>query len=113
MAESCHFAVKGGGHSRNPGDSNAIQGVTIDLDRISGVRVSEDGRSAYVGGGATSAQTYAALAPKNLSFVGGRVGQVGVGSFTLGGGTYPFAAKYGWALDNVHEYEVNAEPMWC
>lgn len=31
---------------------------------------------------------------------------MGVGGFTLGGGTYPFANKYGWALDNVYEYEV-------
>ena len=68
--------------------------------------IADDGNSARVGGGATSAQTFGALEPRNLSFVGGRVGQVGVGGFTLGGGTYPFANKYGWALDNVYEYEV-------
>lgn len=109
MTEGCHFAVKGGGHSRSPGDSNAIQGVTLDLARLSDVQVSAGGTSAVVGGGATSAQTYAALEPRNLSFVGGRVGQVGVGGFTLGGGTYPFANKYGWALDNVLQYEVSRE----
>lgn len=107
ISNSCHFAVKGGGHSRSPGDSKSIAGVTIDLDRITAVEIAQDGLSASVGGGATSAQTYSALEPRNLSFVGGRVGQVGVGGFTLGGGTYPFANKYGWALDNVYEFEVN------
>ncbi|KZL82403.1 fad binding domain protein [Colletotrichum incanum] len=41
-----------------------------------------------------------------MSYVGGRSPQVGAGGFTLGGGTSPFANKYGWALDNVYEYEV-------
>ncbi|RAK96474.1 FAD-binding oxidoreductase [Aspergillus ibericus CBS 121593] len=102
----CHFAVKGGGHSRNPGDSNSIGGVTVDLDRMTSVEILEDGNKARVGGGATSYQVYAALDAHNLSFVGGRVGTVGVGGFTLGGGTSPFSNKYGWALDNVYEYEV-------
>lgn len=108
LETSCHFAVKGGGHGRSPGDSNAIAGVTIDLDRTSTIEIAEDDTSARVGGGATSRQVYAALEPRNLSGVLGRVGQVGIGGFTLGGGTYPFANKYGWALDNVYEYEVSA-----
>lgn len=32
---------------------------------------------------------------------------MGIGGFTLGGGTSPFSNKYGWALDNVYEYEVS------
>ncbi|GMG41884.1 unnamed protein product [Aspergillus oryzae var. brunneus] len=72
----CYFSVKGGGHSRNPGDSNSVGGVTVDLDRMTQVDILE------------------------------HVGTVGVGGFTLGGGTSPFSNKYGWALDNVYEYEV-------
>ncbi|GME33568.1 putative FAD binding domain protein [Neofusicoccum parvum] len=102
----CNFAVKGGGHSRHADDSNSVGGVTVDLDRINTVEVAADGLSARVGGGATSIQVYSALEPRNLSFVGGRVGSVGVGGFTLGGGTSPFSNKYGWSLDNVYEYEV-------
>lgn len=109
--ECCHFAVKGGGHSRSPGDSNAIGGVTIDLDLLNHVTIAEDGASAQIGGGTTSGQAFASLQTRGLSFVGGRVGQVGVGGFTLGGGTYPFANKYGWALDNVYEYQVCGETM--
>ncbi|KIA75583.1 hypothetical protein HK57_00642 [Aspergillus ustus] len=105
----CPFAVKGGGHSRNPGDSNSIGGVTVDLDRMASVEIlGGDGNktAARVGGGANTYQVYAALDAHNLSFVGGRVGTVGMGGFTLGGGTSPFSNRYGWALDNVYEYEI-------
>ncbi|KAK4868055.1 hypothetical protein LT330_007253 [Penicillium expansum] len=102
----CYFSVKGGGHSRNAGDSNSVGGVTVDLDLLRQVEVLDNGTKARVGGGATSIQVYHALESHNLSYVGGRVGSVGMGGFTLGGGTSPFSNKYGWALDNVFEYEV-------
>jgi FAD/FMN-containing dehydrogenase len=79
--------------------------VTIDLDRIAEVEIL-DGNRARVGGGANTHQVYEALDAHNLSFVGGRVGTVGVGGFTLGGGTSPFSNKYGWAMDNVYEYDL-------
>lgn len=78
----------------------------MDLDRLTGVEILQGGTKARVGGGATAIQVYEALESQNLSFVGGRVGSVGVGGFTLGGGTSPFSNKYGWSLDNVYEYEV-------
>ncbi|CAG8947916.1 unnamed protein product [Penicillium salamii] len=102
----CNFAVKGGGHSRHRDDSNSVAGVTIDLDRMNTVEVSSNGNTARIGGGATTAKVYRDLDSHGLSFVGGRVGGVGVGGFTLGGGTSPFSNKYGLALDNVFEYEV-------
>ncbi|KAJ3458830.1 hypothetical protein MRS44_012939 [Fusarium solani] len=102
----CRFAVKGGGHSRHPDDSNSVGGVTIDLDKLNSIEPSVDGSSARVGGGASSGQVFRALAERNSSFVGGRVASVGIGGFTTGGGTSPFSNKYGWALDNVYEYEV-------
>ncbi|KAJ5669171.1 FAD-binding domain-containing protein [Penicillium macrosclerotiorum] len=106
VAHWCYFSVKGGGHSRNPGDSNSVGGVTVDLDRLKSVDILQGGTMARVGGGATSLQVYEALGSQNLSFVGGRVGSVGIGGFTLGGGTSPFSNKYGWSLDNIYEYEV-------
>ena len=102
----CRFAVKGGGHSRNPDDSSSVGGVTIDLGLIVDVEVAADSKSARIGGGADSGQVYEQLDPRNLSFVGGRVGSVGVGGHALGGGTSPFSNRYGWALDNIFEYEV-------
>ncbi|KAJ9483579.1 hypothetical protein VN97_g9818 [Penicillium thymicola] len=102
----CYFSVKGGGHSRAAGDSNSVGGVTVDLDLLTQVEVLDNGTKARIGGGATSIQAFQALESHNLSFVGGRVASVGLGGFTLGGGTSPFSNKYGWALDNVFEYEV-------
>jgi hypothetical protein len=102
----CYFAVKGGGHSRNPGDSNSVGGVTVDLNRMRNVEVLGNGTKARVGGGANTLQVFSALESQNLAFIGGRVGTVGVGGYTLGGGTSTLSNKYGWALDNVYEYEV-------
>ncbi|KAI0426295.1 FAD-binding domain-containing protein [Xylaria sp. FL1042] len=102
----CRFAVKCGGHSRFPDDSVSVGGVTIDMGRINTTLVSEDQRTARVGGGSTSRQVFGALEPYGLAYLGGRVGQVGMGGFTLGGGTSVLSAKYGWALDNVFEYEI-------
>ncbi|KAF2188491.1 FAD-binding domain-containing protein [Zopfia rhizophila CBS 207.26] len=82
----CNFAVKCGGHSRDPDFSNSVGGVTIGLKRLNKVDVAADGRRARVGGGALTADVYSALDVRNLSFVGGRVGGVGV--------------------DNIYEYEL-------
>lgn len=106
VANECRFAVKCGGHSRSPDDSNSVGGVTIDLQRLNKVTLSANNTRATIGGGATTYQIYSALERFNLSFVGGRVDTVGMGGFTLGGGTSPLSSKYGWALDNIFEYEV-------
>ncbi|KLP17423.1 6-hydroxy-d-nicotine oxidase [Fusarium fujikuroi] len=102
----CRFAVKCGGHSRFPDDSVSVGGVTIDLGLINSTVVSGDATTARVGGGSLSRQVFAALDPYGLAYIGGRVGQVGIGGFTLGGGTSVLAGKHGWALDHVLEYEV-------
>jgi FAD/FMN-containing dehydrogenase len=102
----CRFAVKCGGHSRFPDDSVSVGGVTIDLGLINDTVVSNDRTTARVGGGSLSRQVFAALDPYGLAYVGGRVGQVGIGGFTLGGGSSVLASQHGWALDNVLEYEV-------
>lgn len=109
----CKFAVKGGGHSRFPNDSVSVGGVTIDLGLLNSTEPAADRATARIGGGSLSHEVFAALEPYGLAYIGGRVGQVGVGGFTLGGGTSVFASKYGWALDNVLEYEVRAEADCC
>ncbi|KAI1439456.1 hypothetical protein F5Y02DRAFT_405736 [Annulohypoxylon stygium] len=102
----CKFAVKCGGHSRYPDDSVSLGGVTIDLGLLNSTVVSDDQTTARIGGGSLTRQAFAALDEFGLGYVGGRVGQVGMGGFTLGGGTSVLSAKYGWALDHVMEYEV-------
>lgn len=107
----CRFSVKCGGHSRFPDDSVSVGGVTIDLGLMNTTVVSDDLTTARIGGGAVTRQVFAALDPYGLATIGGRVGQVGIGGFALGGGTSVLAAKHGWALDSVLEYEVSATPI--
>ena len=49
---------------------------------------------------------YRQLEHKDLTVVGGRIGDVGVGGLTLGGGISFFSNMHGWTCDNVATYEV-------
>lgn len=106
----CNFAVKCGGHSRDPDFSSSVGGVTLDLKRLNSVEVALNESFAMIGGGAVTADVYSALDARNLSFVGGRVGSVGIGGFATGGGTSPLSSRHGWAIDNIYEYEVSNRP---
>ena len=79
------FAVRGGGHSPNPGASSSNGGVLIDLSLLCDVIPSEDGSSVDIGGGAKWGDVYRVLDEKGLAVVGGRNLDVGVGGLTLGG----------------------------
>jgi len=81
----CHFAIKGGGHDRAPGSSNADSGVTIDLVRLDQVEISKDRKGVKIGAGLRWGEAYLALEKEGLMVVGGRVSDVGVGGLTLGG----------------------------
>lgn len=68
-----------------PGASSALDGIVIDLLHFNQMTLSEDGTTAYVGTGQRWGAVYECLEPWNLTVVGGRVGDVGVGGFLLGG----------------------------
>jgi hypothetical protein len=48
-----------------------------------------------------------------LTVIGGRVSAIGVGGLTLGGGISFFSNRYGWACDNVNNYQVSLPAMSC
>jgi hypothetical protein len=75
--------------------------------------VSDDKATAFVGPGARWGDVYTQLAPKNLAVVGGRVSDVGVGGVILGGGMSYFSNLYGWAADNVRNFEVCVHKWLC
>ncbi|OAQ99364.1 hypothetical protein LLEC1_01072 [Akanthomyces lecanii] len=102
----CKFAVKSGGHGAFSGASNIQNGVTIDLINLVDVELSEDKKIAFAGAGNTWYNVYEKLTPHNLTVIGGRVSPIGVGGLTLGGGISFFSARYGWACDNVYNYQV-------
>jgi hypothetical protein len=67
------------------GASNAIQGVTMDLRHLNSLSIADDHSSTIIGTGKRWGDVYEILEPMNLTVVGGRATQLGVGGFILGG----------------------------
>ncbi|KAJ5270030.1 hypothetical protein N7505_005788 [Penicillium chrysogenum] len=103
---SCRFAVKGGGHARGPDDSVSVGGVTIDMQKMRSIDVSADRLSVKLGSGHVLHSMYVGLENYNLTTLGGRVADVGLGGFALGGGFSALSPMYGLAMDNIFEYEL-------
>ncbi|KAI0124989.1 hypothetical protein BJ170DRAFT_696539 [Xylariales sp. AK1849] len=103
---NCSFAIRSGGHSTWAGDANIANGVTIDLQGLNTVHVSDDGCIASVGPGARWGQVYKEVVNHNRIVAGGRVGTVGVGGLTLGGGISSFGPRFGWTCDSVVNFEI-------
>ncbi|KAJ7732366.1 FAD-binding domain-containing protein [Mycena maculata] len=99
------FAVKGGGHTANPGFSSTT-GVQISMTRFSGVTYDESSGTAVIGSGLVWDDVYEALAPFNVNVIGGRVSGVGVGGFTLGGGYSWKTNQFGLTIDRVSAFEL-------
>ncbi|KAK1673629.1 FAD binding domain-containing protein [Colletotrichum godetiae] len=100
------FTVKSGGHTAFAGGSNIEDGVTIDLARLNQVAVSDDRKTVSIGPGNRWYNVSQVLDPLGLAVVGGRVNEVGVSGLILGGGISFFSGKYGWACDNVRNFEI-------
>ncbi|KAI6130770.1 FAD-binding domain-containing protein [Pisolithus croceorrhizus] len=78
------FAVKGGGHTLNPGFSSTTD-IQIAMSRFSEIVYDPKLRVVTVGAGVIWDDVYAALEPHGVTVVGGRVSGIGVAGFTLGG----------------------------
>ncbi|KAH8882878.1 FAD-binding domain-containing protein [Thozetella sp. PMI_491] len=102
----CPFAAKSGGHATFAGASSIESGITISLAKLKGIRLSPDKRIASVGAGNLWGDVYRELAKSDVSVIGGRLYDIGVGGLTTGGGISYFSAQYGWACDNVESYDV-------
>lgn len=97
-ATKCHFAVKSGGHAAFAGASNIQDGLAIDLSGLSVLKLSSNNSILSVGPGNRWEDVYLFLDPFNLSVIGGRVGDIGVGGLTLGGGISFFSPFHGLGL---------------
>lgn len=103
----CHFAIRGAGHMTWPGAANTQDGVTVDLSSMNKVSLSADMKVTSVGPGCRWRDVYNKLDPLNLTVVGGRVDNVGVAGLIIGGGNSWFSSRYGFACDNVVNFEVS------
>ncbi|KAI0884076.1 putative FAD-binding oxidoreductase [Annulohypoxylon maeteangense] len=126
VGQKAKFAVRSGGHSVVKGAANIDGGVLIDMARFDSVEYDANKKVATVGSGLRWKEVYTALDPYNVTVVGGRVLEVGVGGLVLGGefdspiisamlnepltsaigGLSYLADLYGLVCDNVVNFEV-------
>jgi FAD/FMN-containing dehydrogenase len=116
------FAVKSGGHMPNNGFASIQDGLLISTRRLDQVIYNREDKTALVGPGLDWEEAQKALDNVNSgrTIVGGRLGGVGVGGYMLGGellcddvsmsnltgGLSFLSSQYGWAANNVVEFEV-------
>ncbi|KAK8043809.1 oxidoreductase [Apiospora phragmitis] len=129
VANSCQFAVRGGGHSAGTGWANIQNGVTIDLQALNSTSVSADGSTVSVGAGQRLGNVFSALYERGLYVGGARASGIGAAGSTMGGkhtcarsipppvaknetksipsgGVGYLYPKTGFAADSVAEYQV-------
>lgn len=89
-----------------PGSNNIDNGVLLALNHLTELELSSDENSVAVGPGNKLFDLYSYLEPYGLAAIGGRLKTIGVSGLKLIGGVHYFANKYGYAMDNVLEYDV-------
>ncbi|KAJ6178232.1 hypothetical protein N7519_008693 [Penicillium mononematosum] len=102
----CKFAIRSGGHMAWAGANNIETGVTIDLGLMTTTTYNPDTKVASLQPGGTWAQVYSELEKYGVMVAGGREGLVGIGGLLLGGGIAFHSCRYGFACDQVINYEV-------
>jgi FAD/FMN-containing dehydrogenase len=100
------FAVRSGGHTVWAGSANINNGVTIDLGLMKTVTLDTTAAVVSIQPGARWMNVYGVLDPLGWTAPGGRAGSVGVAGFLTGGGNSFFAARKGFACDNVKNFEI-------
>ncbi|KAI2636578.1 FAD-binding domain-containing protein [Hypomontagnella submonticulosa] len=101
-----NFAIKSGGHNPNNGWSSVQGGPLISTQKMKQVILDSETGIARVGPGQRLDSISAELQGTGWTFVGGRIGNTGVGGLILGGGLSYMSAQYGWSASSVLEYEI-------
>jgi FAD/FMN-containing dehydrogenase len=71
----------------------SVGGVTIDMNLINHLEVAQDQQTVDAGSGSTIYTLYHGLEAFNLTTIGARAADVGLGGFALGGGISNLAPK--------------------
>ncbi|KAI4218277.1 MAG: hypothetical protein L6R36_009037, partial [Xanthoria steineri] len=100
------FAIRSGGHSPSPFAANIDNGVLIDMSSFNHTQYLPDKNEAIVGAGGRWLGVYNELDRYNVTAVGGRVVDVGVGGLILGCGLSYLSDLYGLTCDNVVNFEM-------
>ncbi|RYP70385.1 hypothetical protein DL771_005506 [Monosporascus sp. 5C6A] len=102
----CKIAVRSGGHMAWSGANNIEDGVTIDLGLMTKTTYNPETKIASVQPGGRWTEVYAEVEKHGVMVAGGREGLVGVGGLLTGGGKTFYTCRYGFACDQVVNYEV-------
>ncbi|KAB8238744.1 FAD dependent oxidoreductase [Aspergillus alliaceus] len=100
------FAVKSGGHMPNNGFASIQDGLLISTKNLDNVIYNDNDQTAIIGPGLSWEDAQKGLDGTGRTLVGGRLGGVGVGGYILGGGLSFLSSQYGWAANNVVNFEV-------
>ncbi|EJT72187.1 FAD binding domain-containing protein [Gaeumannomyces tritici R3-111a-1] len=103
---SDEFAIKSGGHNPNNRYASVKDGVLISTKKMNEVTIDRARGVVTVGPGNRWDDVFKGLEGSGLAVVGGRMGNVGVGGFLLGGGLSFLSTQYGWAANNIVEFEL-------
>jgi FAD/FMN-containing dehydrogenase len=90
------FAIKSGGHNPNNYFASVDGGPLISTENLNEVTLDKVAETVRVGPGNRWDTVSAALDGTGYSAVGGRIGNVGVGGYMLGGKITPSRASYKW-----------------
>jgi hypothetical protein len=97
-------AVQGTGHALSAVAGEG--GVLINTSRMQGVRVNAEAGTAWIAAGMRWDQVIHEAAPAGLAPLSGSAPNVGVVSYTLGGGLGLLSRRYGYAADHVLGLDV-------
>ncbi|KAM7205157.1 hypothetical protein V8F20_003294 [Naviculisporaceae sp. PSN 640] len=100
------FAVKSGGHSPNNNFASVAGGPLISTQRMDSVVLDQETGIVRAGPGNRLDEIAAKLQGSGWTFVGGRIGNTGIGGLILGGGLSYMSAQYGWSASSVVAYEL-------
>ncbi|KAK0614903.1 hypothetical protein B0T17DRAFT_592779 [Bombardia bombarda] len=100
------WAIKSGGHNPNNYWSSVAGGPLISTQKLDQAILDPVTGIVDVGPGNRLDGIAAKLQGTGWTFVGGRIGNTGVGGLVLGGGLSYMSAQYGWAASSVIEYEL-------
>ncbi|KAK1987689.1 FAD binding domain-containing protein [Colletotrichum cereale] len=100
------FAIKSGGHNPNNYFASVQDGPLISTKELNQVVYDNASNTVSVGPGNKWEDVHAALEGTGVTVVGGRIGNVGVGGYLLGGGLSFLSTQYGWAANNIVSAEM-------
>ncbi|RYP15350.1 hypothetical protein DL766_009431 [Monosporascus sp. MC13-8B] len=100
------FAVKSGGHNPNNYWASVDGGPLISTKNLNEILFDAETGTVRVGAGNRWDDVAEALDGTGYTAVGGRLGNVGVGGYMLGGGLSFLSAQYGWAANSVLEFTL-------